>query len=96
LIARKEGDEETGEQSKRTRRSGNAADEAPLLADGGKDVVVVHRGRGQKSQFDLRIRRLETFARPAAGTDRDQRLIDRPGRALLVDVGIDERGDPLL
>ena len=61
----------------------HAADESPLLADGGENVVVVHGGGGKKTELDLGVRRLESFARPTAGADRNERLIDRPGGALL-------------
>ena len=40
--------------------------------------------------------RLESFAGPAARSDRDERLIDRPRRALTIDIWIDERRNPLL
>ena len=56
----------------------------------------MHGSRGQKAQFDLRVRRLEAFAGPAAGTDGDERLIDRPGRALLIDIGMDKGRDAFL
>ena len=57
-----------------------APNKTPLFANRRENVVVVHRGGGKKAQLDLRVRRLKTFAGPAAGTDRNERLIDRPGR----------------
>ena len=63
---------------------------------GRENVVVVHGGSGQEAEFDLRVRRLESFAGPAAGSDRNERLIDRPGDALLIDIGMKKGGDALL
>ena len=97
LIAGKKSDEQTGQQQKReSADQKHPADESPLLADGGENVVVMNGRRRQKTELDLRVRRLEPFAGPAAGTDRNERLIDRPGRALLVDIGMNERRDALL
>ena len=56
----------------------------------------MHGGGGKKAEFDLRVRRLKAFARPAAGADGDERLIDRPGRALLIDIRVNKCGDPFL
>ncbi len=97
LISRKERDKKTRhqEQSERTDEK-HPTDKAPLLADGGENVVVVHGGSGKKAKLDLRVWRFESLARPTAGTDRDQRLIDRPGRPLFVDVGMSKGGDALL
>ena len=97
LVTREESDEQTSQQqqSERTDEE-NAADKAPLLADCRKDVVVMHGSRGKKAQFDLRVRRLEAFARPAARADCDEGLIDRPGRALSIDIGINKGGDAFL
>src|ERR1051325_10934660 len=47
LIPGKKGDEDARKQEERERADQeNPANEAPLLADGGKDVVVVNGGRG--------------------------------------------------
>src|SRR5947209_19715688 len=93
LIPRKKGDEETGQKQEREGPDQeHSANESPLLADGGENVVVMHRRRREEAQFDLGVRRLEAFAGPAARTDRDQRLVDRPRRPLLVDLRMDERG----
>ena len=96
-VARLVGNEETCRQEEPERaEQRDAADKTPLLADGGKNVVVMHGGRGQKAELDLCVRRLESFPRPTARADRDEGLIDRPGRSLAIDIGIDERSDPLL
>ena len=97
LIAGTESNEEAGQQEQgESAEQKHAADKSPLFADGGKNVIVVHRGSGQKTELDLRIGRFEPFAGPAAGANRDERLIDCPGRTLAIDVGIDECSDPFL
>src|SRR3979411_727767 len=97
LVAGKERDEKTREQeqSKRTDKK-HSSDKSPLLADRGENVVVVHGGGGEKAEFDLRIRRFETFARPAARADGNEGLSDRPRRALLIDIGMKKRRDTFL
>src|SRR6266404_2331426 len=71
LIAGKEGHEKAGqnEQSESANEE-HSADKSPLLADGGKNIVVMHGGGGQKSKFDLGVGSLETFSGPSSGTDR--------------------------
>ncbi len=97
LIACKKSHEKTCQQEQRKRADEkHSSDKSPLLADSGENVIVVHSGRRKKAQLDLRVWRLESFSRPAARADGNERLIDRPGGPLLVDIGIDERGDPLL
>ena len=84
LIAGKKSDEQTGQQQEReSANQKHAANESPLLADCRENVVVVNGRSRQKTELDLRVRRLEPFAGPAAGPDRNERLIDRPGSALL-------------
>src|SRR5438477_2730241 len=70
LVARKKGDEETGqEQQAECSDEKHSTDKAPLLADGGKNVVVVNcRGR-QEPELDLRVGRFKSFSGPSTGTD---------------------------
>ena len=80
LVTGTERDEETGQQKQgESAQEKHPADKTPLFADGGENVIVVHRGSGKKTELDLRIGRFEAFAGPAAGADGDKRLIDRPG-----------------
>ena len=97
MIAREKRNEETGEkkQGERTNEQ-DATDKAPLLTDSGKNIVVMYGGGRQKAEFDLGVRRFESFARPPARADGDERLVDRPGRTLFINLRIDEGGDPLL
>ena len=67
-----------------------------MLADRGKDVVIVHGCRRQKPELDLRIRRFKTFSRPTTGSDGDERLVDRPRGALFINVGMSKGGEPRL
>ena len=97
LIAREKRDEETGEQKQGERTDEqDAANKSPLLTDRGKNIVVMHGCGRQKAEFDLRVWRFESFARPPARTDGDKRLVDRPRGALFINIWIDERGNPLL
>src|SRR5579864_3888992 len=93
LIACKKRDEETGQQqqSKRSDQE-RSADEAPLLADRRENVVVMHSGGRQKAELDLGVRRLETFPGPAAGSNCNKRLVNRPGGTLFVDLRMGEGG----
>ena len=81
-----------GEESEKDEQ---ATDEAVLLADDGKNKVVVHDGAGEKAQFVERVLRLEALAVPSARTDGGERLVDRPTRALRVEFRI-EKGDDAL
>src|ERR1700738_4311349 len=91
LVAGKEGDEKTGqEQQGECADEKHSADKSPLLANCRKNVVVVHCGRRQKAELDLRIRCFKAFTCPTTGADRDKRLIDCPRRTLFVDVRMRE------
>src|SRR5207244_1890468 len=67
LVARKKCDEQTSQQEQGERADGkDAANKTPLFADRREDVVVVHSSGWQEPEFDLRVRRFETFACPPA------------------------------
>src|SRR6266487_171797 len=97
LIAREKCNEETGEQKQGKRPNEQyATEKSPLLANGGKNIIVMDGGGRQKAEFDLSVRRFKSFAGPSARSDGDERLVDCPGRALFINIWIDERRDPLL
>ena len=56
----------------------------------------MHGGSGQEAELDLRVRRLESLARPTAGADGDERLIDRPAAPCLSISGCNKRRDAFL
>src|ERR1700730_19257166 len=56
----------------------------------------MHGGSGKKPQLNLSIRRFEPFPCPATRTNRDQGLVDRPGRSLFIDFRIQKRSNALL
>ncbi len=74
----------------------HATNKTPLLSDRREDVIVVHRGGGEETEFDLSVRRLESLARPTAGADGNERLIDRPRRASRINLRMNKCGEPLL
>src|SRR5437016_14683588 len=96
MVAGKKGHKETRqkEQAERTDEK-HASYKTPLLSDRRENVIVVHSGSGKKAELDLRVRRFESFARPSPGADGDERLIERPGGTLRVDIGIEERARPV-
>src|SRR5215471_8572395 len=56
----------------------------------------MHCSGWQKAELNLRVRRFETFPCPTAGTNGDERLIDRPRRTLFVDIGMGKSCKPRL
>ena len=97
LITCKKSYEKTRQQEQGERASEkHSSDKSPLLADGGENVIIVHRGRWEKAQLDLRVWRLKSFSRPTARANSNERLIDCPGRPLFVDIGVGEGRDSLL
>src|SRR6185295_14747019 len=72
-VARFPGNEKTRHQEKgKGAKKCEPPDESPLLSNRRKDVVVMHRGRWEKAEFDLGVGRFESFARPTPGANRDQ------------------------
>ena len=97
MIAGKKADEETRHQEEREPSDQkHASNKSPLFADRSENIVVVHGCSRKEAKFDLCIWRLEALARPTARSDSDKRLVDRPGGALFVNIGMRERSDPLL
>ena len=97
MIARKKSNEQTREKKQGERADEkHSSDKSPLLTDRGEYVVVVHSRRGQKAKLDLGIWRFESFSRPSARPNCNERLIDRPSCTLFVDIGVCKGSDPLL
>ena len=97
MIGRKKCNEETRQQQESERANEkHSSDKSPLLADRGENVIVMHGRRGQKAKLNLRVWSLESLSGPAARPDGNERLIDRPGCTLFVDVGMGKGRDPLL
>src|SRR5215472_125748 len=67
LVAGEKSNKKTShqQQGKRSYES-DPADKTPLLADSRKNVIVMHRRGGQKTELDLRVGRLESLSRPTA------------------------------
>ncbi len=70
------------------------ADEAPLFANGGENVIRVNRSAREKALLDLRVGSFESFPYEAAGTNGDHGLVDGPARAFRIDLGVKECDDP--